>query len=124
FVSGLPHQFASICTPDALTTSRHFGRSAAMNAAKASGVIGAGSPPTLVSVATTSGASKICFTSAERFSTLARGVADRARRPRRREQALPTRDRETLDGLADGRHLGRAGKARRAGHRQRPHRAG
>src|SRR6185437_13645931 len=71
----------SICTPDDLTTSRHFGRSESMNAANWSGVIGAGSPPTLLSAATTSGSSKIRFTSALILSTIGRGVPAGANRP-------------------------------------------
>src|SRR2546421_8880830 len=40
------HGYQSMRTPEAWTTSFHFGRSLRTNSANRSGVIGAGSPPT------------------------------------------------------------------------------
>src|SRR5579859_2229462 len=80
-VAGRSCRRQSICTPEARTTACHFGRSDAMNAANASGVIGAGSPPTLRSDAATSGDSKMRFTSAAILSTIGRGVPAGANRP-------------------------------------------
>ena len=50
-----PLQFA--VAPEALTTSAHFARSAAMNAVNWSGVIGEGTAPISVSLVTVSGIS-------------------------------------------------------------------
>src|SRR5712671_6149559 len=73
--AGLAHGAYSMRTPAALTTSAHLARSVRAKAAKASGVIGAGSPPTFSSAVFTPGSPKIRFTSAAILSTMARGVA-------------------------------------------------
>jgi hypothetical protein len=56
-------------------------RSVRANAANASGVIGAGSPPTLASAVTTCGSLKMRCTSAAILSTTGRGVPPGAKRP-------------------------------------------